>query len=171
MIHPQPHNPTSSRGNYAKKNKEKLSPISVRTPDLLLFDFPLFQSYLSPSQSNPSTATITMALTFLPRDIMTFLAIAGTAFAGTYCRCGLVGTRNNVENSIGAKKVIMFYEAQTKHHLTNFSIIFLSCYAMIHGHVSNNQRSYSQALSDALLGWCSMHYLPNICIRTLPHKF
>ena len=51
----------------------------------------------------------------------------------------------------------MSYETQTKHHLTNFSIVFLSCYAMIHGHVSNNQRSSSQALSDTPLGWCSMH--------------
>ena len=130
MIHPQPHNPTSSRGNYAKKNKEKLSPISVRTPDLLLFDFPLFQSYLSPSQSNPSTATITMALTFLPRDIMTFLAIARTAFAGTYCRCSLVGTRKNVEHSIGHKKSYHVLQSTNKTSFNKFlhNLLVMLCY-------------------------------------------
>ncbi len=65
-----------------------MSPISVRTPDLLLFDFPLFQSWLSSPSHNPTTATTPPFFQFfLPRHIMPLFALSACdpdAFAKTF---------------------------------------------------------------------------------------
>ena len=102
---------------------------------------------------------------------MPFFALRGAAFAGTYCRWGLVGTRNNdVENPIDRTK---YHHVLQNTNKTSFKKFLHNLLVMLWSMVMSPIINGLPVRPFPMPPWTvfiACKHLPNIFIWTLPPK-
>ena len=139
-------------GKLHKKNKESCH--------LSLFELQTFSLLTSPFSNHSYHHHHILMQPPLPLKHGSYLSSKAhpAVLCGSWCCFGRDRRHAAATRPGGDAKQRGNIDCFTKHKQNIIQQIYPSsfCHAMIHGHVSNNQRSSNRALSNALLGWRSM---------------